>query len=108
MRPLQTGLARYAFSQPMHCVPVALEHVIGQTHHTERRGRRKRIEAGDCLQYVDRSCRLTRMYQGCGESEVDEIGIEREGALEFSDGGVVLALLKQDISKLSASLRQTG
>src|SRR5215510_11315299 len=39
---------------------------------------------------------------------VDEIGVERECSLEFSQGGVVLALVKQDISKLSASLWQAG
>src|SRR5882724_11762202 len=39
---------------------------------------------------------------------VDEIRIEREGALELGDGGIVLALEKQDMSKLSASLRQAG
>src|SRR5260370_40642470 len=39
---------------------------------------------------------------------VDEIGIEREGSLELGDGGVVLALVKQDVSKLSASLWQAG
>jgi hypothetical protein len=37
---------------------------------------------------------------------VDEIGIEREGSLEFGDGSVVLALPNQDFSKLSASLWQ--
>ena len=37
---------------------------------------------------------------------VDEIGVEREGLLEFGHGSVVLALAKQDHSKLSASLRQ--
>jgi hypothetical protein len=39
---------------------------------------------------------------------VDEIGVERKGSLEFGDGGVVLALEKQDQSKLSAGLRQAG
>ena len=39
---------------------------------------------------------------------VDEIGVEREGALEFGDGGVVPALENQDRSKLSASLRKAG
>ena len=39
---------------------------------------------------------------------VDEIGIKREGALEFGDGGVVPALVKQEVSKLSASLWQPG
>jgi len=34
---------------------------------------------------------------------VDEIGVEREGSLEFSDGSAVLALETQDGSKLSAS-----
>src|SRR5262249_3736650 len=37
---------------------------------------------------------------------VDVIGVEREGALEFGDGGVVLALVNQDLSKLAASLWQ--
>jgi hypothetical protein len=39
---------------------------------------------------------------------VGEIRIEREGSLEFEDGGIVLALEKQFMSKLSASLRQAG
>src|SRR5262249_24588575 len=38
----------------------------------------------------------------------DEIGIEREGSLECGDRGIVLALEKQDVSKLSPSLRQAG
>src|SRR5215470_7464338 len=39
---------------------------------------------------------------------VDEIGIERERSFEFGDGGVVLTLVKQDLSKMSASLWQAG
>ena len=39
-----------------------------------------------------------------GKSIVDEIGVEREGSLKTRDGRVVLALPKQDIAKLSASL----
>jgi hypothetical protein len=39
---------------------------------------------------------------------VDQIAVEREGTLEFGDRGVVLALVKQGISKLSVSLRQAG
>src|SRR5262249_32829482 len=34
--------------------------------------------------------------------------VEREGSLEFGEGVVVLALVQQDGSKLSASLRQEG
>src|SRR5262245_7614994 len=56
MRPILTGLARYAFAAPMHRVSIALPHVIGQTHLTKRRGQRKRIEADDRLEYLDRSC----------------------------------------------------
>src|SRR6266436_3850632 len=41
-------------------------------------------------------------------SIVDEIGVELEGSLKFGDGGVVLALVDQNISKLSMSLRQAG
>src|SRR5260370_28420326 len=37
---------------------------------------------------------------------VDESGVERDGPLEFSNGGVVPALEEQDISKRSASLWQ--
>src|SRR5712671_3571004 len=39
---------------------------------------------------------------------VDEIGVERDGSLEFSNGGVVPALEEQDISKRSASLWQAA
>jgi hypothetical protein len=39
---------------------------------------------------------------------IDEIGVEREGALEFGEGCVVLALVNQDDPKLSASLWQKG
>ena len=70
--------------------------------------RLKGIEALNYLQHLDRSCGLARKHQGLGVSIVDEIGIEREGSLEFSDGGGELALEKQDVSKLSASLRQMG
>src|SRR5262249_44966330 len=66
----------------------------------------KRIKAQVCLQYLDRSCVLTREHQDSGESMVDVIGVERKGSLVFGDGGVVLALPKQDISQLSASLWQ--
>ena len=103
MSPLRNGLARYLFAAPMHRVPIALQHVIGETHCTKRRGRRKRIEADDCLQHLDRSCRFAHTHQGLGVSKVDEIWIEREGSLEFEDGGIVLALEKQDKAKLSAS-----
>src|SRR5712671_7414617 len=46
------------------------------------------------------------MEQEAGESIVDEIGVEREGSLKFRDGGVVLALPKQNPSKLGVSQRQ--
>jgi hypothetical protein len=67
----------------------------------------KRIEADVCLQDLDGSCGLARINQGLSISMV-EIGIEGEGSLEFGDRGVVLALPKQDISKLGASLWQAG
>jgi hypothetical protein len=35
--------------------------------------------------------RLAHIHQGVAESTVDEIGIEREAALELGDGGVVPA-----------------
>jgi hypothetical protein len=37
---------------------------------------------------------------------VEEVGVERKGALEFDHGGVVLALPKEDPPQLSATLRQ--
>jgi hypothetical protein len=39
---------------------------------------------------------------------VDEIGVECEGLIEFDQGGVVMTLVMQDHSKLSASLWQAG
>src|SRR5262249_12077896 len=106
-RPLQPGLARYAFAAPIHRVPIALEHVVGTAHTTCRVDELlKRIEADICLQCLDRSCRLARARQNLSESIIDKIGIEGEGSLELGDGGVVLALVSQDLSKLSASLRQ--
>src|SRR5262249_1735961 len=60
-----------------------------------------------CLQYLDRSRGLARILQGRGVSIIDEIEVEPEGSLKFGDRGVVPALEKQDISKLSASLGQT-
>jgi hypothetical protein len=50
------------------------------------------------------SCKV----QSHSVSIVEKIGIERQGALEFGDGGIVPALRKQDKSELSASLRQAG
>jgi hypothetical protein len=50
----------------------------------------------------------SRRRQSIGESIVHEIGVERKGALEFCQGGVMLALEKQNKSKRSASLRQAG
>src|SRR5215468_4885273 len=108
MRQLQIGQARYAFAAPTHHLSIALEQVIGQTHLTKRREPRKGIEADACLQHLKRSCGLACMDQGLGVSMVDVIGIERKGALEFGDGGIVPVLVKQDVSKLGASLRQAG
>src|SRR5262249_40922706 len=70
--------------------------------------RLKRIEVHVCLKDLERSCGLARTGQNHGESIVYEIRVEREGSLEFGDGGVVPALVNQDVSKLSASLRQAG
>jgi len=70
--------------------------------------RLERIEVDVCLKELDRSCVLARPSQDFGEPIVDEIGIELEGSLEFGEGGVVPVLEKQDISKLSASLREVG
>src|SRR5258708_22256124 len=107
MRRLQMGQARFAFAEQTHRLAIALEHVVGTAHPTCRVDERlKRIEAHVCLQRFDRSCRLTRTHQDLSESMINEIGIEREGSLEFGHGGVVLALVKQDLSKLSASLWQ--
>src|SRR5215831_2641793 len=66
MRPLQIGEARYTFAQPTRRLPIALEHVIGETHRTRKSNhvRLKRIEAHVCLQYLDRSCGLARIGQG--------------------------------------------
>src|SRR5262249_46996088 len=107
MRPLLIGQARHAFAQPTHCLPIVLEHVMGQTH-VKKRPRLKRIEADVYLKYLDSSCVLACTNQGLGVSIFNEIGVEREGSLEFGKGGVVPALEKQDMSKLSASLRQEG
>src|SRR5262249_19337872 len=89
-------------------LPIALETVIGLAHQTAKRHDvpLKGIKADVRLQYLDRSGGLARMHQDLGESRVDEIGIEREGSLEFRDRGVVLALVKQGMSKLSASFWQ--
>src|SRR5712692_4649186 len=109
MGPLQIGQARRAFAQQTHRLPIALEQVIGQTHLTKGAEERlKRIEADVCLQYLDRSCGLAPIRQGFGESIIEQVGIERGGSLEVSHGGVVLALVNQDMSKLSVSLRQAG
>src|SRR5262245_55809872 len=108
MGPLAIGLARCEFATQAHGLPIALQQVIRQTHLTKRTGPRKWIEADVCLQCLDRSRRLARIMQCMGVSIIDEIGVEREGSLKFGDGGVVLALPKQDISKLSASLWQAG
>src|SRR5882762_6479181 len=107
MRPLLIGQARRAFAQPTHCLPIALEHIMGDAHEVKR-PRLKRIEADVYLKYLDSSCVLARTQQDLGVSIFHEIGIEREGSLEFGEGGVVPALENQDMSKLSASLRQEG
>src|SRR5215831_5351742 len=44
MRPLHIGHAQCAFAQPTHRLPIALEHIIDDTHCTEGVGRLKRIE----------------------------------------------------------------
>src|SRR5262249_37770392 len=109
MGRLHIGQARRAFAEQTHRLLVALETVVGHAQPTCRvEERRKWIEAHICLQYLDRSGGFTRKDQGSGVSIVDEIGIERKGSLEFGDGSVVLALENQDVSKLSASLRQAG
>src|SRR5215831_20903019 len=66
------------------------------------------MQAHVCLNDLDGSCGLARIHQGLGVSMVDVIGVEREGSLEFGDGGVVLALVNQDLSKLAAGLWQAG
>src|SRR5262249_25398087 len=106
--PLRIGQARYAFAEPPHRLPIALEHVIGLAHIVKSMGRLKRVKTHVCLEYLDRPCGLARVNQGSGVSIVDEIGIKCEGSLEFGDRGVVLTLVKQDMSKLSASLWQAG
>jgi hypothetical protein len=53
-------------------------------------------------------CRLAQKKQTKAISKVAEIGVEREGSLPRGNGGVVLACQKQDMSKLSVSLRQAG
>src|SRR5215831_17748557 len=109
MSPLQIRSARCGFTEQTHRLSIALKRVIGQTQPTCRVDERlKRIEAHICLQDLDRSCVLARIRQDQSESMIDKIGIEREGALEFSDCGVVLVLPKQDMSKLSASLWQAS
>jgi len=70
--------------------------------------RLKRIKARVCLQYLDRSCGLACKRQDCSVSIIGEIGIKREGALEFGYGGVVLALEKQHVPERSASFWQAG
>src|SRR5262249_25429498 len=96
-------------AEKTHRLPVALERVIGHAQPTCRVDELlKRIKAQVCLQHLDRLCGQAHLRQGSGVSIVDEIGVEREGSLPFGDGGVVLALVKQDISKLSASLWQAG
>src|SRR5262249_7901251 len=68
----------------------------------------KRIKAHVRPQDLDRPCGLARIHQDLSVSIVDVIGVEREGSLEFGVGGVVLALVKQDMPKLSAGLWQAG
>src|SRR5712671_3999594 len=108
-RPLHIGQTRYAFAQQTHRLPIALEHVIGLAHYTRKRHRvpLQRIKADVCLQDLDSSSMLADKHQDLGESSVDEVGIEREGSLEFCNRGLVLALVNQDMSKLSASFWQT-
>src|SRR5215470_381678 len=108
MRPQHLGHTQRAFAQPTRRLPISLERIIDHAHYTEGVGRRKRIEADACLQYLDRSCGFAHIHQGATESIVNEIGIEGEGSLEFGDAGVVPALVHQDISKLSASWWQAG
>src|SRR5215470_10143619 len=75
MRPLQTGPARCAFAKETHRLPVALEHVMGQTHGIRKGkyGWLKRIETDVWLQYLNRSCGFARHGQCRGVSMVDEI-----------------------------------
>src|SRR5262249_9180450 len=109
MRPLLIGQARYALAEQTHRLVIALEHVMSGAQVTCRIDERlKRIEAHVCLQYLYGPCRLARKRQGSGVCIVDEIWIEREGALKFRDRSVVPALVDQDTSKLSVSLRQAG
>src|SRR5262249_890613 len=63
--PLQVGEARCAFAQPTRRLPIALKHVIGETHRTRKSNhlRLKRIEADVCLQRLDCSCVLARIRQ---------------------------------------------
>src|SRR5215467_9293920 len=106
MRPPRIGLARCAFARPVHRFPIVLERVMGHTHLIRMAKRPKWIEADVGLQDLDRSCGLACIRQGLGVSEVDEIGVELQGALKFGDGGIMPALENQDSSKRSASFWQ--
>src|SRR5215467_10118554 len=109
MWPLPIGQARCALAEQAHRLPIALETVIGLAQPTCRpQERLKRVEAHVSIQYLDGSGGLARIHQGSRVSMVDEIGVEREGSLEFGDAGVVLTLVNQESSKLSARLWQQG
>src|SRR5262249_18875191 len=109
VRPMQIGHAQGAFPEQAQRLAIALERVIGLAQEICRVDERlKRIEAHVRLQDLDRPCGLARIHQDLSVSIVDEIGVEREGSLEFGDGCVVLVLVKQDMSKLSAGLWQAG
>src|SRR5215475_12777329 len=69
MGQLRIGQARCAFAPPTHRLPIALEHVTGRAHELKW-PRPKRIEADVQLKYLDSSCWLAHIDQGCGVSIV--------------------------------------
>ena len=76
--------ARRAFTEQMHRLFLALQHESGGAKLTcPLVERLKGVKVQVCLQELDGSAGLARIYQGSGVSIVDEIGVEREGSLEF-------------------------
>src|ERR1700730_10104542 len=106
-RKQHIGLARCPFAEQGDRLRVTPEHVIGAALATGPSDvRRKGIEAKVCFDHLDSPCGLTDRDQDVTKSMVDEIRVEREGAFELGNAGIMPALPVQGPSKSRVRQRQ--
>src|ERR1700692_4603519 len=97
---------RWVYSQRLRSLLVAFDHVVSMAQKTKTGEKMKRIAACIRLERLDRSRWFTCVNETEGKATINEIMVQRERLLEFSDTGLVLTLEQQNPSKLGMSLRK--